>query len=1177
MQPLFDGPIPPAHQPGADDVPVHNISPPPPDTEELDVNGAGVAQGSGPQTPGGAMDVDYANQIVSVEDRDAFAAKHLTDMGEPVEDFQVFSWKLSDYRRLDKRVTSPEFACGGHKWNILLFPMGNSNGQANDMVSVYLNYGDQKASEGWHVCAQFALAISNPGDPTVYIQSQAHHRFTPEEQDWGFTRFVELRKLFSVCEGRTKPIIENDETVITAFVRVLKDETGVLWHNFHNYDSKKETGHVGLKNQGATCYMNSLLQSLFLTNEFREAVYQIPTQDDTTDTVPLALQRVFYNLQTSDQSVGTTELTKSFGWKGFDSFLQHDVQEFNRVLCDKLETKMKGTQADGAINRLFCGKMKSYIKCINIDYESARSEDFYDIQLNVKNLRNLEESFRDYIQVETLEGENRYNAEGFGLQDAKKGVIFEEFPPVLHLQLKRFEYDMQRDQNVKINDRHEFPLEIDLEPYLDEKADRSESHVYKLHGVLVHSGDVHGGHYFVLIKPSPDGRWLRFDDDRVVPVRDREVLEDNFGGEAPMANGQPMPPPNFQQPQQQGVNKPPVKGAMKRFTNAYMLVYIRESRVKQVLKTITVEDVPEHLRNRLEQERREAEQKKRERDEQHLYLTAKVITEETFRQHQGFDLATFDDRTMPSTPLPSYRVAKQQPYLDFRAQVAKDHGYDPNGVRLWVLVNRQNKTIRPDTPISDQDPTLTMETVRDKMASRQHDLKLYLEYIDPQTKHDWQVLHGTEPPIMVFVKHFDPNKQTLAGVGHFYVHRNMRVMDLASKINERMGYLPTTPLKIYEEIKPNMIEQMKMKATFLQSEIQDGDVVCFQVDINDQAVSASQDGAPDRQHGFQNPLQMYDYFLNRVVVHFKPKYDDPELPEFALTLSKKHSYDQLAQLAGEYLKRDWLKLRFTQANGANGAPKSIVRRQSNHTVAEMIQPGYMTPTSNLLYYETLDVSIIELETKKSLRITWVGPTNKEENSYPFLLPKNTTMLEVASDHLRKEVKLAAPDTVGSGQIRIFELSNQGRTQRVYSGQEVVRDIPESTELYAEEILLEEANAEDDERVVQVYHFNRDPQRAHGIPFRFVLRPGEPFSETKLRLQKRTGSSEKDLAKMKFAIIQPAVFKQPAPIQDDDILADHRWADDDLLGMDHPDRRKVVSERGVFIRACCPLDVLRASR
>ena len=38
---------------------------------------------------------------------------------------------------------------------------------------------------------------------------------------------------------------------------------------------------------------------------------------------------------------GTTELTKSFGWKSLDSFLQHDVQEFNRVLQDKLEIKMK--------------------------------------------------------------------------------------------------------------------------------------------------------------------------------------------------------------------------------------------------------------------------------------------------------------------------------------------------------------------------------------------------------------------------------------------------------------------------------------------------------------------------------------------------------------------------------------------------------------------------------------------------------------------------------------------------------------------------------------------------------------------------------------------------------------------------------------------------------------------
>lgn len=37
-----------------------------------------------------------------------------------------------------------------------------------------------------------------------------------------------------------------------------------------SYDSKKETGMVGLRNQGATCYLNSLIQSLYFTNAFRK-------------------------------------------------------------------------------------------------------------------------------------------------------------------------------------------------------------------------------------------------------------------------------------------------------------------------------------------------------------------------------------------------------------------------------------------------------------------------------------------------------------------------------------------------------------------------------------------------------------------------------------------------------------------------------------------------------------------------------------------------------------------------------------------------------------------------------------------------------------------------------------------------------------------------------------------
>lgn len=73
-----------------------------------------------------------------------------------------------------------------------------------------------------------------------------------------------------------------------------------------------------------------------------------------------------------------------------------------------------------------------------------------DIQLNVKGCGDLHDSFERYVGVETMDGENKYMAEGHGLQDACKGVSFESFPPVLHLQLKRFEYDMHRDTMVKV-------------------------------------------------------------------------------------------------------------------------------------------------------------------------------------------------------------------------------------------------------------------------------------------------------------------------------------------------------------------------------------------------------------------------------------------------------------------------------------------------------------------------------------------------------------------------------------------------------------------------------------------------------------------------------------------------------------------------------------------------------
>ena len=66
--------------------------------------------------------------------------------------------------------------------------------------------------------------------------------------------------------------------------------------------------------------------------------------------------------------------------------------------------------------RLFEGKMISYIRCKNVDYKSTRTESYYDIQLNIKGKKSIDESFADYVQTETLEGENKYDAGSYGLQ-----------------------------------------------------------------------------------------------------------------------------------------------------------------------------------------------------------------------------------------------------------------------------------------------------------------------------------------------------------------------------------------------------------------------------------------------------------------------------------------------------------------------------------------------------------------------------------------------------------------------------------------------------------------------------------------------------------------------------------------------------------------------------------------
>lgn len=168
------------------------------------------------------------------DDHETMKKRFLVDIaGEETEDEAIHTWNIEEWKSLSRKEHGPIFECGGHRWRVLFFPWGNNV----EYASFYLEHGfEDKPPEDWYACVQFLLVLWNPNDPTMHIMHHATHRFTAEEGDWGFTRFAELRRLFaSSWDGRNRPMVENNAANITAYVRVLKDPTGVLWHNFIKY------------------------------------------------------------------------------------------------------------------------------------------------------------------------------------------------------------------------------------------------------------------------------------------------------------------------------------------------------------------------------------------------------------------------------------------------------------------------------------------------------------------------------------------------------------------------------------------------------------------------------------------------------------------------------------------------------------------------------------------------------------------------------------------------------------------------------------------------------------------------------------------------------------------------------------------------------------------------------
>ena len=338
--------------------------------------------------------------------------------------------------------------------------------------------------------------------------------------------------------------------------------------NENNKEKEKEkVKYIGLKNQGATCYLNSLIQTLFMTPEFRYEIlkwnYDPSLNGEAKDCIPLQLQKLFFHLQEPIRKTEETKsLTKSFQWNTNEVYVQQDIQELCRVLFEAIEISIFLSGEDNNfLKNLYEGKTSSVIKCLECNNKSINTDTYMDLSLPIMNIfegihnKSLEMALMNFIKPEKLEGDNKYFCEKCNKKvEAEKFSQFTSFPKIFFLQLGRFYYDFETDRRQKLSDRVPFPLILNCNKYLKEYKDiiynekESEDdeyclddseekikkyfeegdNVYELFSIVIQSGSANGGHYYAYIKSFEDQKWYIFNDGSV-SLMDKKIIIDIFG------------------------------------------------------------------------------------------------------------------------------------------------------------------------------------------------------------------------------------------------------------------------------------------------------------------------------------------------------------------------------------------------------------------------------------------------------------------------------------------------------------------------------------------------------------------------------------------------------------------------------------------------------------------------
>ncbi|XP_042367990.1 ubiquitin carboxyl-terminal hydrolase 47-like isoform X2 [Plectropomus leopardus] len=263
-------------------------------------------------------------------------------------------------------------------------------------------------------------------------------------------------------------------------------------------DSFAISDYHGLISPGLTCYLNSVLQVLFMTEDFREAVKRCCIDDSTS--IDRQLRRLFEDLQKSRAE------THNFATKlGITNvYEQRDAAEyFEKILCL--------TSPEAA--KIFKGELNHKIECLSCNDKNDSRSYFWILPLAVDDLPyqtyNVEKGLETFFKGEKVCGDNKMFCNRCNKkQDAEFGCEITQSPEVLTLLLKRFSFGYTHGRFIKLHCSADVPRTLHM-----------KNCKYELYALVDHFGNLTGGHYTAHIRSFETYMWYHFNDDVVNKVK----------------------------------------------------------------------------------------------------------------------------------------------------------------------------------------------------------------------------------------------------------------------------------------------------------------------------------------------------------------------------------------------------------------------------------------------------------------------------------------------------------------------------------------------------------------------------------------------------------------------------------------------------------------------------------